>query len=117
MEPISLVAVLLLVVGLVFVVRQTATTRDRIETPAMGQDGAGGSDLTRDPYIKHHAEVVPATSTTTPGHLQGAKPAPEGRASIAIRPSNAMPRLLPTTTGATFADVKKIDTSFGKIRS
>ena len=58
MVPISLVAVLLLVVGLVFVVRQTATTGDRIETPAMGQNGAGGSGLTRDPFIEHHAEVA-----------------------------------------------------------
>ena len=55
--PIALVAALLLV-GLVFVVRQTATTGDRIETPAMGQDGAGGWSLDRDPAIERHAEIV-----------------------------------------------------------
>ena len=55
--PIALVAALLLV-GLVFVVRQTATTGDRIETPAMSQDGAGGSSFNRDPDIEHHAEIV-----------------------------------------------------------
>jgi hypothetical protein len=55
---IALVAALLVLVGLVFVVRQTATTGDRIETPAMGQNGVGGAGLTRDPFIERHAEVA-----------------------------------------------------------
>ena len=55
---IALVAALLLLVGLVFVVRQTAMTGDRIGTPAMSQDGAGGSSFNRDPVIERHAEIV-----------------------------------------------------------
>jgi hypothetical protein len=68
MVPIALVAALLVLVALVFVVRQTATTGDRIETPAMSQGGAGahpvseagagGSSFERDPAIERHVEIV-----------------------------------------------------------
>jgi hypothetical protein len=58
MVRIALVAALLLTAGLVFVVQQTTTTGDRVESPAIGADRANSSSITRDPNIERHAEVV-----------------------------------------------------------
>lgn len=54
-------AVLLLLVALMFVLQSAATTSDREGNPAIhaiSADSPGGSDLTKDPYIDRHAEVV-----------------------------------------------------------
>jgi hypothetical protein len=54
----ALIVGLLLLVGLVFAVHQATVTSDQAGTPAISSDGQGGPDLSRDPYIERHAEVV-----------------------------------------------------------
>jgi hypothetical protein len=58
MVAIALLAALLLTAGLVLVVQRATTTGDRVESPAIGADGAKGPSITLDPKIERHAEVV-----------------------------------------------------------
>jgi hypothetical protein len=58
MVAILLLAALIMLVVLVYMVRQAKTTTDRIERLAISADRAKGSNFDRDPYIDRHAEVV-----------------------------------------------------------
>lgn len=61
-----MIAALLVLVALVFVVQQTATTSYRSGTPMIGADRAGGSSFAHDPYVNRHAEVVTRYQADTP---------------------------------------------------
>ena len=58
MVAMVLIVGLLLLVSLVFAVHQATLTSDRAGTPAISSDSQGGPDLSRDPYIERHAEMV-----------------------------------------------------------
>jgi len=63
MVAILLLAALIMLVVLVFVVREAETTNDRIERPAINADRAKGSSLDQDPYSTATPRLLPATIT------------------------------------------------------